>query len=154
MGKDLISLLKGFKCKILVNDIVNQDKYYSANNLEKCDKDRIFRESDVITLHVPHTQETHHLVNKDSLAKMKKTAFLVNVSRGKVVDQDALKFALEEELIAGAALDVFEEEPPEDIDFIALNNLACTPHIGGNSEEAVLSMGRSAILHLEEFFST
>ena len=53
----------------------------------------------------------------------------------------------------GQLVDVFEEEPPEDIDFIALNNLACTPHIGGNSDEAVLAMGRSAIFHLEKFFS-
>jgi len=153
VGKDLIALLKVFNCKILVNDIVDQDRYYLENNLEKCEKDRIFRESDVITLHVPHTTETHHLVNEKSLEKMKKTAFLVNVSRGKVVDQDALKFVLERNLIAGAALDVFEEEPAVDTDFIALENLVCSPHIGGNSREAILSMGRSAIFHLEEFYS-
>ena len=153
VGKDLISLLMPFNCKILVNDIVDQDQYYLDNGLEKCKKDRIFRESDVITLHVPLTKETHHLVNKKVLEKMKKTAFLVNVSRGKVVEQDSLKYALKEKLIAGAALDVFEEEPAVDADFIALGNLACSPHIGGNSEEAILSMGRSAITHLENFFT-
>lgn len=152
VGKDLISLLKPFKCKILVNDIVRQDEFYLENNLEECDKDRIFQESDVVTLHVPLTKKTHHLINKDSLEKMKKTAFLVNVSRGKVVDQTDLKLALKQGQIAGAALDVFEEEPATDPNFISLENLACSPHIGGNSEEAVLAMGRSAIAHLEEFY--
>jgi phosphoglycerate dehydrogenase-like enzyme len=153
VGKDLISLLKVFNCKILVNDVIDQDRFYLENNLEKSEKDRIFRESDVVTLHVPLTNETHHLVNESTLEKMKKTAFLVNVSRGSVVDQDALKSALERNAIAGAALDVFEEEPAVDTDFISLENLACSPHIGGNSKEAILSMGRSAILHLEEFYS-
>jgi len=152
VGKDLVKLLKPFYCKILVNDIVEQDKYYLDNGLEKSEKDRIFRESDIVTLHVPYTKETNQMVNSDTLGKMKKTAFLVNVSRGMVVDQKALKFALEKKLIAGAGIDVYEEEPPKDIDFISLENLACSPHIGGNSKEGVLAMGRSAIGHLEDFF--
>ena len=93
------------------------------------------------------------MVNSDTLGKMKKTAFLVNASKGMVVDQKALKFALEKKLIAGAGIDVYENEPPKDIDFISLENLACSPHIGGNSEEGVLAMGRSALGHLEDFFS-
>ena len=152
VGKDLAKLLSPFHCKILVNDIIEQDQYYLENGLEKSEKDRIFRESDIVTLHVPYTKDTHHMVNSDTLGKMKKTAFLVNASRGMVVDQKALKFALEKKLIAGAGIDVYENEPPKDIDFISLENLACSPHIGGNSKEGVLGMGRSAIGHLEDFF--
>ena len=152
VGKDLVKLLQPFNCKILVNDIVEQDQYYLENGLEKSGKDRIFKESDIITLHVPYTEETHYLINNLSLSKMKKTAFLVNISRGKVVDQQALKVALDKKIISGAGIDVFEQEPPDDIDFLSQERLACSPHIGGNSEEAVLSMGRSAIGHLEGFF--
>ena len=152
VGKDLVKLLQPFNCKILVNDIVEQDQYYLENGLEKSEKDRIFKESDIITLHVPYTEETHYLINNFSLSKMKKTAFLVNISRGKVVDQQALKVALDKKIISGAGIDVFEQEPPDDIEFLSQERLACSPHIGGNSEEAVLSMGRSAIGHLEDFF--
>ena len=154
VGKDLVKLLRPFHCKILVNDIVEQDQYYLENGLEKSEKDRIFRESDIVTLHVPHTKETNHMINSNTLGKMKKTAFLVNISRGMVVDQKALKFALEKKLIAGAGIDVYKDEPPKDIDFISLDNLACSPHIGGSSEEGILAMGRSSIGHLENFFST
>ena len=103
--------------------------------------------------HESNTKETNHIVNSDTLGKMKKTAFLVNTSRDMVVDQKALKFALEKKLIAGTGIDVYEDEPPKEIDFISLENLACSPNIGGNSEEGVLAMGRSAIGHLEDFFS-
>ena len=83
---------------------------------------------------------------------MKSTAILVNTSRGSVIDQEALKNALCQKNIAGAALDVFIEEPPTDLEFLSLHNLMVTPHIGGNAREAVEAMGRSAIGHLVTFF--
>ena len=82
----------------------------------------------------------------------KPTAFLINTSRGEVVDPSALKMSLIEGVIAGAALDVFAPEPPTDAEFLSLSNLMVTPHLGGNTLEAVESMGRSAIAHLKEFF--
>jgi len=83
---------------------------------------------------------------------MKPTSFLINTSRGKVVDQEALKKALMQEDICGAALDVFVEEPPADKSFLSLPNLMVTPHIGGNAQEGVEAMGRAAIKHLVLFF--
>ena len=83
---------------------------------------------------------------------MKPHAHLVNNSRGTVVNQKALMDALKQNMIAGAALDVFEFEPPDDFEFLSLPNLMVTPHIGGNANEAVLAMGRSAIHHLKDFF--
>ena len=76
----------------------------------------------------------------------------MNTSRGKVVDEEALKYALHHEIISGAALDVFVEEPPTDPELLALPNLIVTPHIGGNALEAVEAMGRKAIEHLVYFF--
>ncbi len=97
--------------------------------------DELFAKADFVTLHVPMTKETKHLVDQNRLAKMKKTAFLVNTSRGGVVDETALVSALKGGLIAGAALDVFETEPPSG-DILSAPNVVLTPHIGGQTEEA------------------
>ena len=92
------------------------------------------------------------MVNEEFLNKMKPTAYLINTSRGPVVSQQSLSKALQNNIIAGAALDVFEPEPPVDLTFLALPNLMVTPHIGGSADEAILAMGRSAIRHLKEYF--
>ena len=115
--------------------------------------DDLIKKSDIISLHVPLTQTTLRMINGDVLRRMKPTAYLVNTSRGAVVDQEALKIALKNGIIAGAALDVFESEPPDDLEFLAYPNLMVTPHIGGNSVEAVEFMGRTAIGHLVDFFT-
>ena len=107
----------------------------------------------LVSIHVPLTKLTRQVVNKKFLQKMKSTAFLVNTCRGEVVNQGALKSALSKKVIAGAALDVFIDEPPTDADFLSLPNLMVTPHIGGNANEAVLAMGRSAIHHIKDYFS-
>ena len=93
------------------------------------------------------------MVNESFFQKMRSTAFLVNTCRGKVVNQKTLESALSKSVIAGAALDVFIEEPPTDTEFLSLPNLMVTPHIGGNAREAVEAMGRSAINHLVSFFN-
>ena len=84
---------------------------------------------------------------------MQPEAFLVNTSRGGVVDQQALKTALRKGRLAGAAIDVYEEEPPTERSLLGLPNLICTPHIAGNAAEAVTAMGRSALRHLERFYN-
>ena len=83
---------------------------------------------------------------------MRHDAFLINTARGQLVDQIALKHALKDNQLAGAALDVYEIEPPTDTEFLSLPQLITTPHIAGNSMEAQLNMGRRAIRHLVEFF--
>ena len=114
--------------------------------------DEVVEKSDIITLHVPLTELTHQMVNESFFQRMRSTAFLVNTCRGEVINQGSLKNALSKKVIAGAALDVFIEEPPIDVEFLSLPNLMVTPHIGGNSREAIEAMGRSAIDHLVEFF--
>jgi D-3-phosphoglycerate dehydrogenase len=150
IGRDLIGLLRPFGCRVLGCDILPMEDWFAANGVAAADFSTILREADVISLHAPLTRLTHHMVDAAALRAMKPTAVLINTARGPIVDQAALKQALSENWIAGAALDVYDgPEPPPDTAFLALPNLMCTPHIGGNAQEAVLAMGRSAIAHLK-----
>ena len=92
------------------------------------------------------------MVNMEIFKIMKKSSFIINSARGGIINEDDLKFALINGLISGAAIDVYMDEPPTDAQLLSLPNLVCTPHIGGNSSEAVLAMGMSAIKHLKDFF--
>ncbi|MFD3275474.1 phosphoglycerate dehydrogenase [Aquirufa echingensis] len=150
IGKELISLLSGFQCNFLLNDIV-ENKELDGSNLTFVDKETLFKESDFITLHTPLTTETNNLIDLEALKKMKRTAFLINTARGGIINELDLKIALEQGIIAGAALDVYETEPPQDLELLRLENLITTPHTGGNALEAVLAMGNSAIEHLLKF---
>ena len=152
IGKDLISLLKPFGCVVYVNDIIQQDEYYKRNNLIKATKEEIYRKCDVVTIHTPSNDLTRGMINKNVFAMMKKEAYFINTARGDIVVQEDLKWALKEKIIAGAAIDVYDQEPPKDYEFISLPNLICTPHIGGNAKEAVLAMGESAIENLVNYF--
>jgi D-3-phosphoglycerate dehydrogenase len=152
IGKELIRLLKPFRCKILVDDIIDQKKYYADNGLTEATKEEIYKQSDIITIHTPLTNLTDNMITLDSMQQMKATAYLLNTARGGIINENDLKYALQKGIIAGAGIDAYLEEPPADQDFIALPNLICTPHIGGNAKEAVEAMGMSAIDHLKNFF--
>lgn len=152
IGKEVINLLKPFNCNILVNDIINQNEYYLQNNLTEVCFDEIIKQSDILSIHTPLTGKTHNLINKDVFSKMKNSSFLINTARGGIVNLVDLKDALKTNKISGAAIDVYNSEPPEDSELLSLANLICTPHIGGNSNEAVVSMGESAIKHIKEYF--
>ncbi|EDP4188324.1 hydroxyacid dehydrogenase, partial [Campylobacter jejuni] len=152
IGKDLVNLLKPFNCTIYVNDIIQQDEYYTKNSLIKTTKEEIYQKCDVVTVHTPSTELTKNMINKNVFTMMKKEAYFINTARGDIVVQEDLKWALKEKIIAGAAIDVYDQEPPRDYDFISLPNLICTPHIGGNAKEAVLAMGESAIENLVNYF--
>ena len=136
----------------MICDILDKRGVVDTFGVTQVSLDELLAEADVVSLHVPLTELTQGMVNEEFLQKMKPTAYLINNSRGPVVNQKALKNALQEKKIAGAALDVFESEPPDDLEFLALPNLMVTPHIGGNANEAVLAMGFSAIRHLKGFF--
>jgi D-3-phosphoglycerate dehydrogenase len=152
IGTDIIYLLQPFNCQILICDILDKSGVVDTYGATQVLQDELLAEADIISLHVPLTELTQGMVNEEFLQKMKPTAHLINNSRGPVVNQKALKNALQEKIIAGAALDVFESEPPDDIEFLDLPNLMLTPHIGGSANEAILAMGRSAISHLKRYF--
>jgi glyoxylate reductase len=102
--------------------------------------DALLASSDVISLHCPMTPETRHLIDRKALMKMKRTAYLVNTSRGPVVDEEALAWALREHLIAGAALDVYEREPIVHPDLLELENVLLIPHLASATREARTAM--------------
>lgn len=153
VGKEVINLLKPFSCKILVNDILDQKEYYENNSLIESTKNNIFEQCDIITIHTPLTDETKSLINASTLSMMKKNAFLINTARGDIINLGDLKEALKNDKIAGVAIDVYDAEPPSDVELLQLTNLICTPHIGGNSAEAVLAMGESAIIQLGKWLN-
>ena len=102
--------------------------------------DRLLSTSDVVSIHVPLTPETRHLIDQPALARMKRSAYLINVSRGPVVDEAALVWALKNRLIAGAALDVYEEEPKVHPDLLTLENVLLAPHLGSATTETRTAM--------------
>jgi glyoxylate reductase len=106
--------------------------------------DRLLATSDVVTLHCPLTPETKHLINQATLVRMKRSAYLVNASRGPVVDEAALVWALANRLIAGAALDVYEREPEIHAGLFALENVVLSPHLGSSTIETRTTMIRLA----------
>ncbi len=103
--------------------------------------EELLRQSDVITLHVPLTLETHHMIGARELELVKDGAFLINTSRGAIVDEKALLEALRSGKLGGAALDVYEVEPPKDLELIKLPNVVCTAHIGAQTREAQKEAG-------------
>ena len=149
VGKDLVKLLKPFSCNILAHDIINFNDFYQENNVSAVDIDELIQKSDIVTLHLPLDESTKNIINKDRLQMMKKDAILINLARGGLIDEDALKIVMQNNKIAGAALDVFEVEPPVNNEFALMDNVLVTPHIGGSSEEAVLAMGMAAIEGLD-----
>ena len=154
VGREVIRLLKPFKTEIMVTDILDIADFCKENEIQNTSFENIVDSADIISLHIPLTKITKNLISTNIFERMKSTAFLINTSRGEVVDQPALKKALKTKQIAGAALDVFNPEPPDDIELLSLENLTGTPHIGGNAHEAVEAMGNSAINHLIQFFNS
>ncbi len=115
-----------------------------AMGAELVDIERVYKDSDIISIHLPATPETRHMVGSDQFEMMKPTAYIINAARGGLINEAALKIALDEGKIAGAALDVYEEEPTKDMSLVGRANVVCTPHIGAGSVEA--SIGNSTIV--------
>ncbi len=115
--------------------------------------DRLLRESDFVTLHVPLSAETRHLISADAFEKMKRTAYLINTARGPVVDEAALARALEEKKLAGAALDVYESEPKVYPALLSRRDVILVPHIGSASVETRTKMAVMAATNAAEFFA-
>lgn len=107
--------------------------------------DRLLSTSDVVSLHCPLTPETFHLIDQAALARMKRSAYLINTSRGPVVDEDALAWALRERMISGAALDVYENEPAVHPDLLKLENVLLAPHLASATVETRTAMADLAV---------
>ena len=149
VGKDLVELLQPFNCKILANDVLDFKDFYKKYGVTSVGLEELIRKSDIVTLHLPLDKSTQNILDSDKLSLLKNDAVLINLARGGLIDEVALKELLNNNKIAGAALDVFEVEPPVDPSFATMDNVLITPHIGGSTEEAILAMGMAAIEGLE-----
>ena len=153
IGRGVARRALGFQMRVLYNDAVRAPADVEKElNAEFVDRDRLFRESDFISLHVPLLPDTRHLISKDNLEKMKRTAFLVNTSRGPVVDEAALAEALENGKIAGAALDVFEHEPKVHPALLTRKDVILTPHMASASLDTRTKMAVMAANNVVALF--
>lgn len=137
IGEKVSRIAKAFGMKILITDVRPlAPELLKELEGELVPLDELLQRSDIVTIHVPSTPQTHHMIGAEEFQKMKVGAFLVNTSRGAIVDGQALLDALLSGKLGGAALDVYEVEPPADLAFIKLPNVVATPHIGAQSWEA------------------
>ena len=134
-------IAKGFGMKILVYSPHCTDEKAKRMGGEKTSFENLLKQSDFVSLHIPHNENTHYIINEETLSLMKKNAFLINIARGGTVDEKALFKALKEGKIAGAGLDVYEQEPPIDNPFSQFDNVVLTPHIGANTKEGQIRAG-------------
>ncbi len=143
IGRQVAKRARAFEMEVIAFDPYISEEVAEELGVELVeDLDELLRRADVVTIHVPLTEETRGMIGERELKLMKESAFLINCARGEVVDEEALVRALKEGWIAGAALDVFAEEPPgEDHPLYELDNVVLTPHIGGSTSEAQRAAG-------------
>jgi glyoxylate reductase len=146
IGRAMARRALGFAMRVLYQDAVAADAATERElNATRVDLPTLLHDADFVSLHTPLIPETRHLMNRSTLRAMKKTAYLINAARGPVVDEAALVEALREGWIAGAGLDVFEEEPKVHPGLIGLSNVVLAPHIGSASLETRLKMATLAV---------
>jgi D-3-phosphoglycerate dehydrogenase len=143
IAKLLAKYAKAFDMQVIGYDPFIDEKAMKKDGIKKIDElGKLLEKADFISLHIPHTSETHYIINENMLVKMKPSAYLINCARGGVVDEKALYNALKDGKIAGAAMDVFEQEPPsKDNPLLTLENVVVSPHIGANTKEGQLRAG-------------
>jgi glyoxylate reductase len=129
-----------FGMRVVYSDVVSAEGPFERMSL-----DRLLNTSDVVSLHVPLTRDTEHLIDKRALARMKRSAYLVNTARGPVVEEAALAWALQQRLIAGAALDVYENEPAAHPALLQLENVLLVPHLASATTETRTAMANLAV---------
>jgi len=146
IGSMVAKRARGYNLRVLYYKRTREEKSLEEElGVEYAELDRLLAESDIVTLHLPLTEETRHLINKNTLAKIKKGSFLINTARGPIVDEHDLVEALREGILAGAALDVFETEPNVNPELIGMENVILTPHIASATYEAREKMGELAV---------
>jgi D-3-phosphoglycerate dehydrogenase / 2-oxoglutarate reductase len=140
IGREVAHRAQAFGMHVIATDPVLSEERAAQLNVRLVPFDQLMSEADLITLHVPLTRETHHLVDARALALAKPGVRLINVARGGIVDESALREALRDGQVAGAAIDVFEQEPPGENPLLSLPQVITTPHLGASTEEAQISV--------------
>ena len=147
IGKRVTELLKSFEVKILASEPNPDKKWVRKNKINLVSMDELLKESDIVTLHIPYTEQNRNLINSERLKIMKRGAILINTSRGGLIDEMALYQALKSGHLGGAALDVTEVEPYQG-PLTELDNVIITPHIGSYAVEARIQMETEAAMNL------
>ena len=141
IAQHVAKIVKGFGMEVLVYSPHCTDEKAKRMEATKVDLEYLLKKSDFVSLHIPHTKDTHYILNEKTLSLMKPGAYLINCARGGVVDESALYEVLETGRIAGATIDVFETEPPKNNKLLSLDNVVLSPHIGANTREAQIRAG-------------
>jgi D-3-phosphoglycerate dehydrogenase len=150
IARHVAKMLKGFDMRLLVYDPYVDPKFLSEFGAEQCSREKLFKEADFLSVHSPLNEETRHSIGCNEFKMMKKNALLINTSRGAVIDEEALINALKNGEIAGAGLDVTEEEPPaKDNPLLGMDNVIITPHIAAFSDEFTYKFWKASIEKLK-----
>ncbi len=144
----------GLKMKVIAYDPFITPEAAEKMGIALAPLDEIFGTADFITVHTPLTKETRGIINAEAFARMKKDVCIINCARGGIVDEKDLYDALSSGRIAGAALDVFTEEPPKNMDLISLENVICTPHLGASTDEAQVNVAISIAEQISAYLTT
>ena len=145
IGEEVGKRAQAFDMKVIACDPIRPAEEIKSVGAEPVSFDELLRQSDIITMHIPHISATHHLLNEDSFKLMKEGVRIICAARGGVIDEKALLAALESGKVAGAALDVFEKEPPGESALAKHPNVVDTPHIGAQTKEAQLRAGHDIL---------
>ncbi|MBI9048774.1 MAG: phosphoglycerate dehydrogenase [Anaerolineaceae bacterium] len=142
IGKQLARRLAGFDCKILAYDPYGSADFAKEHQIELTSQEHLLATSDFVSLHIPLLPDTREIVNTTFLNQMKKGSYLINTSRGEMINEDALLTALQSGQIKGAGLDAFQIEPPDPLNpLLALSQVITTPHLGAQTDGATSTMG-------------
>ena len=151
IGTDLSRILKAIGCEVFYCDIVDKTKIAIDLGIQSLPYEELIKTVDIVTFHVPGGKETRHMFGSEQIKLARRDLLVINTARGHVVDFSATTHAVTQGLLGGYAADVFPEEPLNAKEFPISSGFYFTPHIGGNAEEAVLAMGRSAINGLKDY---
>ena len=148
IGKQVALRARAFGMKVIAYDIKPDEVFGHENGVRFVQLDELLTTSDIITLHTPLNDESRSLIDASALSRMKDGVFIVNTSRGSVIDEGALCAALESGKVAGVGLDVFSEEPPKHSSLLTHENVLSSPHIAGNDAPAIEGLSRCAVDNL------
>jgi D-3-phosphoglycerate dehydrogenase len=153
IGKQVASRARAFGMRVISNDIVEYTEFCREHKVEAMGLEPLLEQSDVVTLHVPLTPLTRHMINEQRLWQMKRGALLLHTARGGVVDEQALYRALAEGQLAGAAVDVFEREPLGESPLRSLEQVILTPHVAGITYEAADRIARLTLVNVDAYLA-
>jgi len=154
IGKNVAKRARGLEMKVIGYDPYMTEEMAHSLGVSLVSLDEIYAESDIITVHTPMTPETKHLINAETIARMKDGVRLVNCARGGIINEADLLEALRSGKVAAAALDVFETEPPVDNPLLTLNNVIVTPHLGASTNEAQVNVAVMVANQMVEYLKT